>query len=153
MEMSAAHPYQPPCRHYPHCVGCPFIDIPYPDQLRRKREIVVQALTAYPALQQIDVSTVAGSPRRLGYRGRVKLVARQNRRDIALGLYVPQSHRVIDISFCPVHPRPVNEVLQYLKHKVLEFGIEPYDERDDTGDLRYVDIRYSFAQREVSMML
>lgn len=153
MGMSAANPYRPPCRHYPHCIGCPFIDVPYPEQLTRKREIVVQALAAYPSLKEIDVSTVAASPRRLGYRGRVKLVARKNRGDIAIGLYVPQSHRVIDISSCPVHPRPVNQVLQYLKRKVFELGILPYDERNDTGDLRYVDFRYSFARREVSMTL
>jgi 23S rRNA (uracil1939-C5)-methyltransferase len=47
----------------------------------------------------------------------------------------------------------VNQVIQYLKHKLLELGVAPYDERDDSGDLRYVDLRYSFARREVSVTL
>ncbi len=93
------------------------------------------------------------SPRRLGYRARVKLVVRKSGGTIATGLYVPQTHRVMDISSCPVHPRRVNQVLDYLKSRALELGIVPYDERDDSGDLRYVDFRYSFARQEVSVTL
>jgi 23S rRNA (uracil1939-C5)-methyltransferase len=59
----------------------------------------------------------------------------------------------MDISSCPVHPRPVNQVVQYLKRKILELGIAPYDERDDSGDLRYVDFRYSFVRRDLSVTL
>ena len=149
----AADQYQPPCPHYPHCIGCPFIDVPYPEQLARKRGIVREAFAAFPSLAGVEVPQVVPSPRRLGYRGRVKLVVRKNRSDIAIGLYVPQTHHVMDISSCAVHPRQVNQVIQYLKRKLLELGIAPYDERDDSGDLRYVDLRYSFARREVSVTL
>jgi len=145
--------YAPPCPHYPRCIGCPFINLPYPEQLARKRRLVAQAFAAFPALAGMEISPVVPSPHRLGYRGRVKLVVRRNRGGVAAGLYAPQSHRVIDISSCPVHPRPVNEVVHYLKKKVQELGIAPYDERDDSGDLRYLDLRYSFARRELSVTL
>ena len=59
----------------------------------------------------------------------------------------------MDISSCPVHPAPVGQVAQYLKKKVIELGIVPYDERDDSGDLRYLDFRYSAARRELSITL
>ena len=110
-------------------------------------------LALYPALAHTEVPPVAAAPHRLGYRARIKLVVRRTRGEIATGLYVPGTHRVIDISSCPVHPRPVNQVLQYLKKKILELGIEPYDERDDSGQLRYLDFRYSFGQRELSVTL
>jgi 23S rRNA (uracil1939-C5)-methyltransferase len=145
--------YEAACPHYPNCIGCPFIKVPYPEQLLRKREIVARALSAYPALAHCEVAAVTASPHRLGYRARVKLVVRRNSGEVATGLYVPHSHRVIDISSCPVHPRPVNQVVYYLKKKVLELGIAPYDERDDSGDLRYLDFRYSFARRELSVTL
>ena len=142
-----------PCPHYPNCFGCPFIDLPYPEQLIRKRQRVIDAFGRHPRLAQLEVASVTPSPRRLGYRARVKLVVRRTKGEVAAGLYVPQSHRVIDISSCPVHPRPVNLVVQYLKRKVQELGIVPYDERDDSGDLRYLDFRYSFARRELSVTL
>jgi len=146
-------PYRAPCRHYPHCIGCPFIDLPYPEQLLRKRALVGSAFARHPALKDVAIPAVVPSPRRLGYRARVKLVVRKSGGVIATGLYVPQSHRVMDISSCPVHPRRINQVLEYLKHRAQELGIVPYDERDDSGDLRYVDCRYSFARQEVSVTL
>jgi 23S rRNA (uracil-5-)-methyltransferase RumA len=146
-------PYQAPCRHYPHCIGCPFIDLPYPEQLARKRALVGAAFAKFPALKHVEIPEVVPSPRRLGYRARVKLVVRRSGGAIAAGLYVPQSHRVMDISSCPVHPRRVNQVLEYLKFRAQELGIVPYDERHDSGDLRYVDFRYSFARQEVSVTL
>ena len=142
-----------PCPHYPHCIGCPLVDVPYPEQLLRKRDIVARALAAYPSLAHLEVPSVIASPHRLGYRARVKLVVRSTRGEVATGLYVPGSHRVIDISSCPVHPRPVNQVTRYLKGKLLELRIAPYDERNDSGQLRYVDFRYSFARRELSVTL
>ncbi|MGE5215528.1 MAG: 23S rRNA (uracil(1939)-C(5))-methyltransferase RlmD [Chloroflexota bacterium] len=145
--------YQPYCPHYPHCVGCPLIDMPYPKQLERKRAIVGEALAQYPSLAGVAVAPVVPSPERLGYRTRVKLVVRRNRSQVAAGLYVPHSHRVIDISSCPVHPRPVNQVVFYLKKKILELAIAPYDERDDSGDLRFLDFRYSVSRRELSVTL
>ncbi len=145
--------YEAYCPHFPHCVGCPFIKVPYPEQLKRKRQIVQNALGDYPALAGVEVLPLLASPRRLGYRARVKLVVRKNRDQIAMGLYVPHTHRVIDISACPVHPRPVNQVVFYLKKKLIELGIQPYDERDDSGDLRYVDFRHSVARSELSLTL
>lgn len=127
--------------------------VPYPAQLLKKRDIVTAALANYPSLAHTEVPSVMAAPHRLGYRARIKLVVRSSRGEIAIGLYVPGSHRVVDISSCPVHPRPVNQVLQYLKKKILELGIEPYDERDDSGQLRYLDFRYSFGQRELSVTL
>jgi 23S rRNA (uracil1939-C5)-methyltransferase len=146
-------PYEPSCPHYPHCIGCPLSHVPYPEQLLKKRDIVTGALANYPSLVRTEVPAVTAAPHRLGYRARIKLVVRSSRGEIATGLYVPGSHRVIDISSCPVHPRQVNQVLQYLKKKILELGIEPYDERDDSGQLRYLDFRYSFGQRELSVTL
>ncbi|HEX9788218.1 MAG TPA: 23S rRNA (uracil(1939)-C(5))-methyltransferase RlmD, partial [Candidatus Binatia bacterium] len=105
------------------------------------------------SLAGVEVSPVVPSPQRLGYRARVKLVVRKNRDQVAMGLYVPHTHRVIDISSCPVHPRQVNQVVFYLKKKVLELGIAPYDERDDSGDLRYLDFRFSVARHELSLTL
>jgi 23S rRNA (uracil1939-C5)-methyltransferase len=146
-------PYEAPCPHYPHCIGCPLIHVPYPEQLLKKQQIVVQALSAYPSLIHVHVPAVIASPYRLGYRARVKLVVRSTRGEAATGLYVPATHRVIDISSCPVHPRPVNQVTGYLKKKIIELKIVPYDERNDSGQLRYLDFRYSFMRRELHVTL
>lgn len=60
--------YIPSCPHYPDCVGCPFINLPYPEQLKRKQQITAQALAVYPSLGHLEAPAVIPSPRRLGYR-------------------------------------------------------------------------------------
>ena len=142
-----------PCPHYPYCFGCALIEFPYPEQLQKKRERLVRAFAAYPSLDGVEVLPVIPSPKRFGYRARVKLVVRKTKGEVAAGLYVPGSHRVVDISSCPVHPRPVNQVVAFLKRKILGLGIVPYDERYDTGQLRYLDLRYGFTQREMTVTL
>ena len=145
--------YIPSCPHYPDCVGCPFINLPYPEQLKRKQQIAAQALAVYPSLGHLEAPAVIPSPHRLGYRARVKLVVRGSKGEILTGLYLPRSHRVVDISSCPVHPQAVNRVIQQLKKEIQKFDIVPYDERSDSGDLRYLDVRYSFWSRQLVLTL
>lgn len=142
-----------PCPHYPDCIGCPFINTAYPEQLRKKQQIVAQALAVYPSLVDLGVPVVIPSPHRLRYRARVKLVVRGSKGGVLTGLYLPESHRVVDISSCPVHPDPVNRLIQQLKKEIQRLDIVPYDERNDSGDLRYIDIRYSFWSRQVVLTL
>ncbi|MEW6298227.1 MAG: 23S rRNA (uracil(1939)-C(5))-methyltransferase RlmD, partial [Thermodesulfobacteriota bacterium] len=144
---------RPPCPHSPACYGCPLIRLPYPQQLAEKRGRVAQAFAAYPTLQQVDVPPTLASPRRFGYRTRVKLAVRRVEGKVLIGLYIPESHQVADISGCPVHPRQINEVVQFLKQAIDRLGIIPYDEARDTGQLRYIDLRYSFWQRKVLLTL
>ncbi len=157
--------YKPFCPHYPACYGCPFIKFPYPQQLERKRRIVVQALATYATLTPIEVPPLIPSSHRFGYRARVKLVVRKAQGvpkargvpkaqdEVLVGIYMPESHQVADISGCPVHPDIVNRVVQYLKKEIPKLRITPYDEHNDSGQLRYLDIRYSFWRRDLLLTL
>jgi 23S rRNA (uracil1939-C5)-methyltransferase len=152
-EILQPHAGQHPCPHFPRCIGCPFTGVPYGEQLARKREMVASALSRYPSLTALEVPPLIAAPHHFGYRARVKLVVRATRGEIAAGLYVPGTHRVMDMSSCAVHPRAINQIVSYLKKKCLELKIAPYDERVDSGELRYFDLRYSFARREASVTL
>ncbi len=145
--------YRPRCPHYPACHGCPFIQFPYLQQLEKKREIVVNALAAYPALHALSVPLPLASPSQFGYRTRVKLAVQRVEGRVRIGLYVPDTHQVVDISACPVHPEPVNLIIQFLKQAIVRLDITPYDEEHDTGQLRYIDIRYSSWQHYAMLTL
>lgn len=144
---------RPPCPHYPACHGCPFIQFPYLQQLEKKREIIATALRDYPTLASVEIPLPTPSARQFGYRARVKLAVRRGKDKVLVGLYIPESHQVTDISACPVHPVPVNQVIQFLKEEIERLHIVPYDEVRDTGQLRYLDIRYSFWQQQILLTL
>ncbi|MGH7966291.1 MAG: 23S rRNA (uracil(1939)-C(5))-methyltransferase RlmD [Candidatus Binatia bacterium] len=144
---------RPPCPHYPACYSCPFVRFPYAQQLDKKREIVVQALAPYPALAALTIPPLVPSPHQFGYRVRVKLAVRRSRGKVLIGVYIPETHKVADVSGCAVHPEPINRIVQFLKQAVEQLGILPYDERQDIGQLRYIDARYSLWQRRVLLTL
>lgn len=144
---------RPPCPHYPACSGCPFVGVPYQEQLDKKQAQIVAAFADSASLQSLDVPVPLASRYRFGYRARVKLAVQGLKGKLVIGLYRPESHRVIDASACPVHPRPINALVRCLKQLIEKLRITPYDERHDIGQLRYLDIRYSFWQRRLLLTL
>jgi 23S rRNA (uracil1939-C5)-methyltransferase len=104
-------------------------------------------------LANLSVPPLIPSPRQFGYRARVKLAVRREGGKVVIGLYMPETHKVADASACLVHPPQVNEIIQFLKHAIERLNIIPYDEVHDTGQLRYLDIRYSFWQHQALLTL
>ena len=145
--------WKPPCPHHPHCYGCPFVAIPYDQQLEKKQTTVREAFAAFPSLSSVNIPLPVASPQKFGYRSRVKLAVRRVEGKILIGLYRPETHKVFDISACPVHPKQINEILSFLKHAIESLNIVAYDEERDIGQLRYIDLRYSFWQRKALLML
>jgi 23S rRNA (uracil1939-C5)-methyltransferase len=142
-----------PCAHYPDCVSCALIGTPYGEQLRRKRELVRAALTAYPSLAALDVPEVVGSPRAFGYRNQAKLVARRSGRGLLLGVYRPGTHEVVDIRRCPVHHPLITVVIDAVARVLEHFRISTYDERTHAGTLRYVVVRVSTWAKTAQVIL
>lgn len=125
----------------------------YGAQLDAKQRRVIDALAAYPRLAGIAVPSVIGSTRLFGYRNQVKLVARQARRGVLLGVYRPGTHEVVDIASCPVHQPPINSVLDGVR-AALEHAQAPiYDERSAAGWLRYVVVRSSAWKKTTQVIL
>lgn len=144
---------RPPCSHYPACFSCPLIQFPYLQQLEKKYDIVSKAFKEYPSLAALPVPALVPSPYQFGYRTRAKLAVRRVNGKIVIGLYRPATHDVFDTSACPVHPEPVNELIQFLREAIERLEIAPYDEVQDRGQLRYIDIRYSLWQKQAVLTL
>ena len=141
------------CPHYPQCAGCALSGTAYGEQLRRKHRRVVDALAAHPALADVAVPPVVGATHLFGYRNQVKLVARQARRGLLLGVYRPGTHQVVDIAQCPVHQPPINAVLAAVRAALERSAAPIYDERTHDGWLRYVIVRSSAWKKTAQILL
>ncbi len=141
------------CPHAPACAGCALIGTAYTQQLAIKRERVIAALGAYPRLAGATIGTIGGSPRIFGYRNQVKLVARQARRGLLLGVYRPGTHQVVDVSRCAVHDARITQVLAGIRQAVEATNVPAYDERTGGGWLRYVAVRTSAWKHSAQIIL
>ena len=88
------------CRHFPRCPGCAYVGRPYEEQLERKRQRLARAFSLFPHLPA--VGSVAAALRTEGYRHRVKLPVHVGRDHVSVGLYDPETKRVLDTPDCPV---------------------------------------------------
>jgi 23S rRNA (uracil1939-C5)-methyltransferase len=133
----------PACPSFGACGGCVLQHLAYAAQLEWKRNRVVRALASEATLGSSDlpVSACVASPRPLGYRNKSKLVAGRVAGRLVLGAYAPRSHDVVDLAGCRIAEPPLDETATALRAIFDEAGVEPYDERTATGDLRHVVLR------------
>jgi 23S rRNA (uracil1939-C5)-methyltransferase len=125
----------------------------YGEQLQFKRERVVQSLRAYPRLAALDVPEVVGSSRAFGYRNQAKLVVRRARRGVLLGVYRPGTHQVADVRRCAAHDPLIEPVLAAVADVIEKADIPVYDERDQSGCLRYVVVRVAVWNHTAQVIL
>ena len=152
MTEKTADPFS--CPHAPSCAPCPFRGLPYREQLARKRRRVESAIAARPSLGGAVVEDVVGSRDLFGYRNVAKLAVRAGKGgSLRAGVYAPGTHRLVDAQGCAVQHPALNAVVAATLAEASAAGIEPYDERDGSGELRYIVARYSAWTRRVLLVL
>jgi 23S rRNA (uracil1939-C5)-methyltransferase len=142
-----------PCPHFPRCAGCPWIGVPYPDQLARKELRVREAIAGFPALAGAPILPVRPAPRVFGYRSVVKLVARRVRGELRLGVYRRGTHHVADARRCAAQHPLANAVLARLATLAARLDVPTYDERTRAGWLRYVLVRVGARKAHVVLVV
>ncbi len=104
---------EPPCPVYEDCGGCDFQHISYDEQIRLKQDILKEHLVRSHLVQSADddipfLQEPAGCQNQFGYRLRVRL---HRDKDGDVGIYRPQSHKVVPISNCLIASEEINGVL------------------------------------------
>ncbi|KAL2505380.1 S-adenosyl-L-methionine-dependent methyltransferase superfamily protein [Abeliophyllum distichum] len=75
-----------------------------------------------------------------GWRCRAKLAVRGPSTKPLIGLYREGTHDVVDIPECKAHHPSINAAVELLKQGMSKLNIEPYDEDQGAGELRYVQM-------------
>ncbi|KAF7129259.1 hypothetical protein RHSIM_Rhsim10G0007200 [Rhododendron simsii] len=126
------------CPHFQSCSGCT-------QEFNLHRPIILDEATDF--FKKHGVSDFSFDTCRLwGWRCRTKLAVRGSSTDPLIGLYEEGTHNVVDIPECKVHHPNINVAVELLKKgtflvlRITELNIEPYDEDQGTGELRYVQM-------------
>jgi 23S rRNA (uracil1939-C5)-methyltransferase len=133
----------PVCPGFGRCGGCVLQHLAYPAQLAAKHARVVAALAEVPAVASgtVEIAAVRPSPELTGYRNKGKYVAGHSGDHLVLGAYAPRSHHVVDTLGCRVVAPIIDEVATWVRGAAERAELVAYDERERTGELRYVIVR------------
>lgn len=148
------------CKMAHFCGSCPTINTSYETSLHDKHQAALARFNQASLLEGTTVVAPKASPRVLGYRTHAKLAVRPAAEAavkpgfgerFAIGLFQPDSHRLVHLDNCPLHRPAINRLLPDLKAELEASAIEPYSETKQTGHLRYLAIRASHLTEELML--
>ena len=126
------------CRHS-ECGGCQLGIMDYPAQLKLKRERTVGALARHHLLPV--VRECIGMTHPFAYRNKMLYAVQPSAEGLELGFYRKASHTLIACDDCAIQPELSQQLVAMVRQWARECGVEPYDEQQHRGQLRYLMLR------------
>ncbi|HVS19882.1 MAG TPA: 23S rRNA (uracil(1939)-C(5))-methyltransferase RlmD [Planctomycetota bacterium] len=157
----------PRCGHFPDCGGCAHQDLGYAAQLAEKRQVVERVLGAALVLD-VPVEVPIGCEQPWRYRNKMDFTFGARRwiaadepagladdeRDFALGLHpAHQFAKVLDVRACEIVFAGAEAILDTARGLARELELSAWDTRSQSGLLRHLVLRRSWATGEVLVNL
>ena len=114
---ASADRVKPHCLHFGRCGGCQWQHVSYRAQLEAKHALVRRAVSAAGTALDATVRPVEASPLPYGYRHRTTLSVCSVRGKVLCGFRWMRSHRIVDLSECPVLAGPLETALPVLRDR------------------------------------
>jgi len=150
-------PYRvkPICPVYAQCGGCQLQHLQYDQQLKEKRDIVIQALERHTKLPvgQLDIRETIGMEDPWGYRNKSSFQVGAKDGKVLAGLYGLNSHRLIHIDQCAVQHSQTNEATAIVRQILEELQIPIYHEKTRKGIIRTIVTRVGVQTGELQVIL
>lgn len=143
----------PLCSYYDECGGCQLQHLSYPDQLRYKRNVVVQALKRIGHINDPRVAPVRGMQRPWGYRNKAQFPVGKTEGHVVLGFFKEKSHEIVPILQCRVQAEVANNIIEVTRLLLEKYGFPPYDESTGSGLVRHVLVRTTRDQSQAMLVL
>ncbi|MBI3600350.1 MAG: 23S rRNA (uracil(1939)-C(5))-methyltransferase RlmD [Nitrospinae bacterium] len=139
----------PECRVYSECGGCQLQHIKYDKQMEFKKKVLKDNLERIGKIVLKEDIEVIPAQRPFFYRNKGIFSFKRTRKGLKVGFFAKGTHRVIDIGYCPVLLKPINEVKEAIRRIIEKSNISVYNETHHKGFLRSLIIRESAKTKEI----
>jgi 23S rRNA (uracil1939-C5)-methyltransferase len=145
---------KPVCPLFNTCGSCSWQHIDYNEQLNQKKNIVYETLKNIAGID-IEVKDTIPSPVVNEYRCKVQMPVSQTKvsKRLLLGYYKKNSHELINIKYCPMQPKIIDEINEFIREEAVKLGITGYNENNHTGILRHIVYRISSDKKSILVIL
>jgi 23S rRNA (uracil-5-)-methyltransferase RumA len=135
----------PLCPHFGRCGGCHLQHLAYAAQLQVKTDRVVRTLRHALRAEAVPVEPMVAPDDPWGQRAKVVLHVQPQRGGYRAGLFGFRSRRLEQLDVCPAADPSAFRVARAVVDVAYRAGVDPYDERTDSGFLRSVVVRSNAA--------
>lgn len=144
----------PTCPVARTCGGCEWLSVPYPIQLQRKQQQVVELLGPLGEKFGVSVEDIRGMKEPLAFRHKATTPFAPGRgRSVRSGFYSAGTHRIVACEACLAEDSRAREILNDVARLAARFKVPAYDEDRNRGTLRHAVIRTGYATDEMLLTL
>ena len=159
---------EPRCEYFDDCGGCSWQNMDYRNQLKWKKQHVIDAFQRIGKIKT-NILDVVPCSEEFNYRNKMDFTFSAKRwvtrkeietydeienKEFALGLHTPGAfEKVLDIKKCHIHPENGNAILSIVRNFALENGISAFDKKEKIGYLRELIIRHSSSNDGIMIVL
>ena len=129
---------EPKCPIYAECGGCQLQQLSYEEQLRFKRNVVVEDMKVIGGLANTAILPVLGAENPWNYRNKTQMPLGYEKGKVVLGCYAQGTHKIIDTVNCPIQQEGNNELVNACREVISRLNIPIYNEDKHTGILRHI---------------
>ncbi|MBV7506376.1 23S rRNA (uracil(1939)-C(5))-methyltransferase RlmD [Bacillus sp. sid0103] len=155
IRIKSPHRVQPLCPVYDQCGGCQLQHLNYEQQLKEKRDIIIQSLERHTKvnINKLDIRETIGMEDPWGYRNKSSFQVKAIDGKVLAGLYGLNSHQLININECVVQHAQTNEATSVVKRILEELKIPIYNEKSRKGIIRTIVTRVGIQTGELQIVL
>jgi len=128
------------CGVYTKCGGCQLQHLIYTKQLKFKSEMVEECFKKIAGID-IKVPLTVKSDLEYNYRNKLQLPVRRDKNGVQIGFYALNSHRIVEVDNCPLHPNWSSKIITAFKEYITKVNEFCYNEEDNKGSLRHIVVR------------
>ena len=137
------------CKIFGKCGGCQMLNLPYEEQLKKKKSEVDKLLKPY-----CKVEKIIGMEKPVHYRNKVLATFACDRRGIPVsGMYEEKSHRVVPMDSCLLNDERADKIIVSVRGLLKSFKIKTYNEDTGYGLLRHVLVRVGKNSGQIMVVL
>lgn len=141
------HRVKPFCPLFKACGSCHWQFVDYDFSLEQKKLIIEEAFRG-----EYSVLPVLKSPKTKEYRHKVQCPVGETKvsKRLLVGYYKEGTHDITDIKYCPIQPKVLDEVLDYVRKN---WTLGAYSEKKHKGLLRHCVLRQSSSGKGTLLTL
>ena len=142
------HRIAPDCPYFGRCGGCDFRHMDYDEELRLKKQRVLDALSRLGGVTLADLP-ITGAGLLDGYRNKVQYPVQPRGRAAVAGFFRPRTHEVIPIETCRIQPPCADELRRAVLRWMADHKVAAYNEKSHTGVVRHIYLRRGWVSGAV----
>lgn len=137
------------CPVFSRCGACKHIDVPYDEQLRKKKEILTNLLGEFA-----EVEDMVGMRDPHHYRCKVTRVFVQGKGGkILTGNYHEGSKDIVPVESCLIEDAKADRIIRDIAELLTSFKMKIYNQRTGYGNFRYAVVRTGKNTGEIMVIL